>query len=293
MSVSYDGLFDPATVTWRVHGEPVLWVAGLRALLLQALHPAAMAGVLRHSDFRADPWGRLLRTAGYVATVTYGTRAEATRAGERVRALHSRASGSDPETGVRYDASDPELLRWVHCCEVDSFLTTYQRAFGALSPEHADRYLVEQTRAAALVGLGAAQVPASTAALAEYFSGMRAALSADKRTRALAGYLLVPPMSWRVQLLTPARPAWAGLAALAVALLPAWARRLYRLPGLATTSLAASVGVRLLGGLTHALPQGLRSGPALQAARARADLASQPAERSPHRAPLPACRTQT
>jgi uncharacterized protein (DUF2236 family) len=137
---SYDGLFGPETVTWRVHGDPILWVAGLRALLLQALHPAAMAGVLEHSDFRADPWGRLLRTADYVGTISFGTAAEARKAAGRVRGLHRQVAGIDRLTGNRYRADDPELLRWVHCCEAESFLTTYQRAGGAVSSAEADAY---------------------------------------------------------------------------------------------------------------------------------------------------------
>ncbi|MHB2022309.1 MAG: oxygenase MpaB family protein [Mycobacteriales bacterium] len=268
--MSYDGLFDPHSITWRVHGEPVLWVAGIRALLLQALHPAAMAGVLRHSDFRADPWGRLMRTASYVGTVTYGTTETASRAANRVRALHDRANGSDPTTGVHYAASDPELLRWVHCCEVDSFLSTYQRAIGALPREAADCYLAEQVRSAALLGIDPDQVPASVQALEEYFRRMRPCLRVDRRTRALVGYLMVPPMSWRVQLFTPARPAWASVAILAVALLPPWARRLYGLPGLPTTDLAASAAVRGLASLGHALPRKMWEGPQLRQARRRA-----------------------
>src|SRR4051812_15960790 len=98
----WDGLFGPSTVTWRGDSESVLWVAGLRALLLQALHPAALSGVLVHSDFRADPWGRLLRTAEYVGTVTFGTRGEVDAIAGRVRSLHGKVAGADPKTGVRY-----------------------------------------------------------------------------------------------------------------------------------------------------------------------------------------------
>src|SRR4051812_39372431 len=127
------GLFGPQSVTWRVHGDPIMWVAGLRALLLQAVHPAAMAGVLGHSDFRDDPWGRLLRTADYVGVVSFGSTAEVDAIGSRVRAIHERVRGFDAVTGVRYRASDPELLRWVHCCEVESFLSTYERARGRLT----------------------------------------------------------------------------------------------------------------------------------------------------------------
>ena len=134
------GLFGPASVTWRVHADPILWIAGLRALLLQAVHPAAMAGVLQHSDFRADPWGRLRRTGDYVCVVTFGSTAEVDAIGARVRGIHRRVRGTDEATGVSYRASDPHLLRWVHCCEVESFLTTFQRATGALTEPEVHAY---------------------------------------------------------------------------------------------------------------------------------------------------------
>src|SRR5437763_12942032 len=115
--VKDEGLFGPESLTWQVHADPILWIAGLRALLLQAVHPAAMAGVLQHSDFRADPWGRLRRTADYVGVVTFGSTAEVETIGRRVRALHATVRGHDEATGVSYRASDPTLLYWVHCCE--------------------------------------------------------------------------------------------------------------------------------------------------------------------------------
>ncbi|MDQ1705766.1 MAG: hypothetical protein QOF18_2132 [Frankiaceae bacterium] len=263
------GLFGPDSVTWRVNSDPIMWVAGLRALLLQAVHPAAMAGVLRHSDFRADPWGRLVRTADYVGVVSFGGRDEVDAIGSRVRAIHAKVQGVDPDTGVHYRASDPELLRWVHCCEVESFLTTFQRAGGGLSPEEVDSYFAEQTRAAAVVGLDPADVPATAAAMSAYFERMRPQLAVDRRTRRVAGYVLAPPMPRWVRLATPARPAWAGAASIAAGLLPRWARRLYGLPGLPMTDAAATVGVRALRAAMEAAPRRYREGPHLRAARAR------------------------
>jgi uncharacterized protein (DUF2236 family) len=265
----YDGLFPPDSVTWRVHGDPLLWVAGLRALLLQAVHPAAMAGVLQHSDFRADPWGRLFRTAGYVGTVSFGTRAEVAQAGARVRGLHDRVAGTDAVTGVRYRASDPELLRWVHCCEVASFLDIHQRARGDLTDVEIDRYFAEQTRAAEVVGLDPATVPDSAAAMAAYFDRMRPQLAVDNRTRRIAAYLVVPPMSRRVALLTPARPAWATGTMVAAGTLPGWVRRMYGLPGLPTADLAATVALRTLAAAVAIAPERYREGPHLRAARER------------------------
>jgi uncharacterized protein (DUF2236 family) len=268
------GLFGPDSVTWRVHADPVLWVAGLRALLLQAVHPAAMAGVLQHSDFREDPWGRLVRTANYVGVVSFGSTDEVERIGRRVRGLHATVRGDDAATGVSYRASDPHLLRWVHCCEVESFLTTYQRAGGGLSAADVDRYYAEQTRAAAVVGLDPADVPANAAEMAAYFDRIRPELAVDRRARRVAGYVVRPPMPTWVAVATPARPAWAGVAGLAVALLPRWARRLYRLPGLPMTDASATAAVRALRLASGRAPGRFREGPHLRAARERLGIAS-------------------
>ncbi|MGI8536395.1 MAG: oxygenase MpaB family protein, partial [Mycobacteriales bacterium] len=121
------GLYGPDSVTWRVHADPSMALAGLRALLLQSVHPLAMSGVIQHSDFRADPWGRLFRTAEYVGVTTYGTTSEARRAGARVRGVHRGLAGIEPESGVAYRVDDHDLLRYVHCVEVESFLTTAVR----------------------------------------------------------------------------------------------------------------------------------------------------------------------
>jgi uncharacterized protein (DUF2236 family) len=267
--VSDPGLFGPDSVTWRVQSDPVMWVAGLRALLLQAVHPAAMAGVLEHSDFRVDPWGRLSRTAHYVGTVAFGSTDEVAEVGRRVRAVHAKVSGIDGRTGRTYSARDPELLAWVHCCEVESFVTTFQRAGGGLTPAEVDAYYAEQTRSAAVVGLDPFAVPSSAADIASYFRRMRPHLRADERTLRAARYVLLPPMPAWVQLTTPARPAWFAAAGLAGALLPRWARRLYRLPGLPATDVAATVAVRTLRMALHQAPQRYRIGPHVRAARAR------------------------
>jgi uncharacterized protein (DUF2236 family) len=263
------GLFGPGSVTWRVHGDPVMWIAGLRALLLQALHPAAMAGVLRHSDFRADPWGRLLRTADFVGVVSFGSTTEVEAIGARVRAIHGKVRGVDPESGVSYRADDPQLLRWVHCSEVESFLTTYQRAGGGLTADEVDRYYAEQTRAAAVVGLNPDTVPATGAEMAGYFADIRGELAADRRTRELARYVLTPPMPRWVRWATPARPAWAAGAGLAVALLPTWARRMYGVLTPPLAGVAAGAGVRTLRASTVLAPRSYREGPHLRAAKAR------------------------
>src|SRR3954454_24417387 len=140
-----DGMFDPDSVTWRVHADPAMLIGGMRALLVQALHPLAMAGVEQHSDYRADPWGRLQRTVECVMTTTYGTEEEARQAGRVVQAIHKRVRGTDPVTGKTYSAEDPDLLVRVHAVEVPSFLIAYRRyGSGRFTDHDADRYVAEQ-----------------------------------------------------------------------------------------------------------------------------------------------------
>lgn len=263
------GFFGPNSITWRMHADPILVVGGLRALLMQALHPLAMAGVAEHSGFAADPWGRLERTAAYIGAISYGSRSEAVKAAARVRGAHRGLSGVETETGQPYQVDDPALLLWVHCCEVDSFLTTVRRAGAEFDDTEADQYLAEQVRAAELIGIPACDVPASRADLDDYLSDIQPMLRVTPPARQGARFLLAPPMPAWVQVLTPARPAWGGLTTLSFALLPSWARRMYRLPGLSTTDAAATVGVRALRASLQRLPLQWREGPALRAARER------------------------
>ena len=177
------GLFGPGSVTWRVQAEPILWVGGIRALFLQALHPLAMAGVAQHSSFQDDPWGRLRRTAEFVGVVTYGTTEEAQAAGEMVKRAHRGLQGIEPESGERYVVSDARLLLWVHCCQVDSFLSTVRRAGLGLTDEEADQYVAEQVAAAVLVGIPRQLVPASVEDLAAYFDRIQPELRATAAAR--------------------------------------------------------------------------------------------------------------
>jgi uncharacterized protein (DUF2236 family) len=263
----YDlGPFGPESVTWRLHSDPVLWLGGVRALYLQALHPRAMALLHQHSVFREDPWGRLMRTAQYVGTISYGTHEQAERAGSRVRGVHRRL-GLD----------DPDLLLWVHCCEIDSFLSVARRAGMRLTDADADRYVAEQVRAARLAGVPDEGVPRSAADLAGYFERVRPELAITPEARAAARYILFPPLPWKAELLTPARPAWTLAAAESFALLPRWARRMYALPGLPTTDLAATAAARALRSALYLLPARLREGPHYRDAKAR--LAATPVRR--------------
>jgi uncharacterized protein (DUF2236 family) len=251
------GLFGPDSVTWRVLADPTMGVASMRALYLQALHPRTVRIVHRHSVFRTEPWRRFIRTADYIGALTYGTTEQARRAAARVRAVHDRVPG----------ASDPELLLWVHCGEIESFLDTVRRAGLRLSAADADRYVEEQVAAAELIG--AAGAPSSVAGLRAYFDEIRPELAATSEAYDIVRFLAVPPMPRAVALGTPARPAWAGLAALAFALLPRWARRLYRLPGLPTTDVAATIAVRSLRTALLAVPPALRDGPYVKQAKSR------------------------
>src|SRR5258708_2497511 len=122
-----DGLFGPRSLVWRVHQDRSFSVAGLRSLMMQALHPLAMAGVAQHSNWRRDPLGRLAATTGYLLTVTYGERASAHEVAARVRAVHRHVRGTDPETGLPYAAEDPDLLLWIHAALIESIMTIVQR----------------------------------------------------------------------------------------------------------------------------------------------------------------------
>ena len=256
------GFFGPDSVTWRIHADPSYHLGGMRALMLQALHPVAMDGVAKFSGgFRQEPWPRLIRTATYVDTLTFGTRSEAVRAVARVRGIHRRLGGVEETTGRAYRVDDADLLLWVHCCEVDSLLSVARRAGLELSGEDADRYVAEQVTAAELIGIGAADVPASVAELAEYFERIRPVLAMTPAAREAYRLIVLPPMPTWVRYLTPAQPAWGGLATLAVALLPPWARRMVSLPGLGLTDAAATAGLRAFRQTLLRLPQRAQRSP--------------------------------
>jgi len=267
MPIADEGIYGPDSVTWRVHADPAMVLGGLRALMLQALHPLAMAAVAQHSNFRDDPWGRLRRTAEYVATLTYGTTAEAERAAARVRALHSRLSGVEPETGTPYRVDDPALLLWVHCAEIDSFLAAYVRCGGRLRRGEADQYVTEQVRAATLIGVEALDCPTSVGDLRAYFQTVRPQLRATAAARKALRFLLFLPTP------LPARPAWMALASTAFGLLPMWARVRYGMPGLLTAhpcaAPAATVGARSLRTLAILVPDHVRVSPARRRAEER------------------------
>lgn len=254
------GLFGPDSVSWRVHSTLLLAVGGIRALFLQALHPRAMAGVAQNSEFRADPWGRLFRTGEYVATVTFGTTREATRAGARVRGIHRGLRARDPFTGAEFRVDEPELLRWTHVCEVESFVSTARRGGLALTDADIDRYYTEQLAAAELVGLDPVTVPSSASEVADFYASMRPKLTLTRESAAAAMFLLWPriPRPWGF---TVARPGWLGVAGLGFGLLPGWARRCYGGLGLAPGDWTASLATRSLRRGLGVLPERLRHSP--------------------------------
>lgn len=231
-------------MTWKVHAHPVLLVGGLRALMIQALHPLAMAGVAQYSDFRGDPLRRLRATARYVHAVTFGDSATAHAAAERVRRVHRGVRGVDPVTGSRFSASDPDLLLWVHCVEVHSFLAGV-RAYGyRLSRPEQDRYLAEQVAAAELIGIPPAAVPDSLAAYREYFTGMLPSLCTSAEAAATIAFVRRPKLPYR-RMQALLGPALRTLGQAATALVPRSLRPLAALPDPGPGDLPAAAAVTL------------------------------------------------
>jgi uncharacterized protein (DUF2236 family) len=248
------GLFTPASVTWQAHGDPMMWVAGIRALYLQALHPRAVRAVIENSDFREDAWGRLRRTADFVGTTTYGTTEAAERAGARVRRIHDMLRATDPDTGRTYRIDDPELLLWVHCAEIDSYVHVLCRSGYPLTDALADRYVAEHRESARLVGLDPAGVPGSRAELAAYFASVRPSLAAGADAREIDDFLRRPGVH---PLLLPARALlWPHVARLAYAALPPWAHALYGRP--APPPATVTRRLRLTGAALRTVPARVR-----------------------------------
>jgi uncharacterized protein (DUF2236 family) len=232
----------------RVHADASMFVGGLRALLLQSLHPLAMAGVAQHSDYRGDPWGRLQRTSTFLAVTTFGPAVDAQRAVDRVRGIHQRVRGTTPD-GRSYHASDPHLLEWVHIAEVDSFLLAHQ-LYGAEPLDQAGRddYVADAARVA--TALGVIDPPRTEQELADRIQAFRPELSSTAAARDAARYLLLTP-----PLPIAARAPYGLLAATSVAMLPAWARMpllLPYFPPLEATVVRMS-GRMLVGGIRWAL----------------------------------------
>ncbi|XEB09061.1 oxygenase MpaB family protein [Xanthomonas sp. DAR 35659] len=227
------GLFGPDSVTWRIHAElPGMLSGGLCALLLQTLHPLALAGVYDHSNFREDLVGRLRRTTQFVAATSYAPHAEAQRLIQRVRAIHARVRGHTPD-GRAYAADDPALLTWVHVTEAYGFLQGYRRYCRPVPAAIADRYYAEGRRVAE--ALGAQAVPGSEREVQDYFAQVRPQLRVDARSRevlaVLAGLRLPVPAAGL------SRDLFLGAGA---ALLPSWAEAMLQRGRLQRAGAAAS-----------------------------------------------------
>jgi uncharacterized protein (DUF2236 family) len=220
-----DGYFGPASVTWRVAGDLGRSVAGLRALMLQALHPLAMAGVDQHSNWRSDPVGRLAATSGYLATISFGDRAAAQKAAARVRRVHEHITGTDTITGLPYAAGDPALLLWVHATLVESGIVAAESFGTPLSAQDSDRYVAEMTAAAELVGIPAGMAPDSLAGLRDYLDSARPELRCTPAAAESMAYLLDPP-----GLDEDVAEIWADIKDGVLAVLPPWALEMYRYP---------------------------------------------------------------
>ncbi|HYH59615.1 MAG TPA: oxygenase MpaB family protein [Thermoleophilaceae bacterium] len=219
-----DGLLGPDSVAWRVIGHPVSLVGGLRSLIVQALHPLAMAGVAQHSDYRRRPLDRLRRTSHYVAATTFGNRETALAAAAHVRRIHKRVRGIDPVTGKPYSADDPDTQLWVHCVEWHSFLAAYRAyATARLTPAAEDRYIAEGAPIAALLGVPEESVPQSVAEMRDYFAAVRPRLCVSDSTRDAIGFVLNPPLT---RDLLPLQVPLRITAAAAVAIVPHDLRRL-------------------------------------------------------------------
>ena len=224
------GLFGPGSVSWRVHADPLMAVGGLRALLLQSLHPVVAHGFAAHSGYREDSWGRLLRTADYVALTTFGSTGQVEAVAAHVRLAHAGSAFVDPGDGSRRRIDEPELLLWVHVCLVDSMLAVTRRGGLALSGAEADAYVSEQVRAAELIGVDAAVAPRSRADVEDYLAEVRPGLSLSRPARDAVATVLAPPIHPLLELLTPARMGWSSLAAVAFACLPPCARAMFPAP---------------------------------------------------------------
>ena len=216
-----DGLFGPRSVVWRVHRDRSFALAGIRSLMVQALHPLAMAGVAQHSNWQQDPIGRVAATSGYILTVTYGDTAAAEQAGSRVRSIHRHVNGTDTLTGLDYRAADPALLLWIHAAMVDSIVHIVQRYGRTLDAADADRYVAEMVRFAELVGVPADEVPASLAALQDYIESVEPLRATPAALDAIAVILDPPGLGEDM------RELWHDIGQVAIGTLPGWARSMY------------------------------------------------------------------
>ena len=188
------GYFAPGSAVWAVHSSMTPTVGGIRALLVQALHPGAMAGVYAHSNFREDPLGRLANTIRWIFTVTYGSTGAARNASGWVRRLHEKVTGTyEDADGVEhsYSANDPHLLRWVHLAFTDSFLSAHQK-YGISFPGGPDEYVGQWAVAGELMGV--ADPPRSVAELRAQLASYDDELASSDQVQDALAYIRRPPL---------------------------------------------------------------------------------------------------
>lgn len=242
-----DGFYGPGSVAWKVIGHPAAIIGGMRALIVQALEPHAMAGVFSYSDFTARPLDRLRRTMQYVGTMTFGTTAEARAAAALVRRVHESVQGIDPVTQTPFSATDPETLVWVHVAEYHSYIAAYEAYAGWLDPDEVDEYFSSTAHAVELLGAPAVMVPRSRAEVSEYFATMRPRLCLSEQARRTIDFVRFPPLSREMM---PAAVPIRMASAAAVAILPGYVRELIGVarPRLidAPTRASALIGVQAL-----------------------------------------------
>ena len=239
-----EGLFGPGSVTWRIMSSRIMWVAVVRALYLQALHPRVIRGTLQNATGitePADAWARLRRTRKFLETRTFGTVAEAERAGRRVRMIHEPLTGTDPD-GTRYRVDDPELLLWVHCGEVASCADIARRSGLPFSAADLDAFVAEQRTSAELIGVDRSAAPASMAGLDAYYEQVRPGLYACEEAKQALRMTFHPPVPDGNHALKLGLP---PVAALAFYTLPRWARRMYGRPNGPVSDVAATGGLRV------------------------------------------------
>ena len=237
-----EGYFGPGSAVWEVHGATPVIVAGIRALLMQTLHPGAMAGVHDWSRYREDPLGRLSGTVRWVLTTTFADKAGADAASAMVRKLHTRVSGTYGD-GVAYSAADPELLRWVHVVFAESFLSCHQ-VWGGAIPGGADRYAAEWAKAGELMRV--TDPPRSEAQLRQQLADFDAVMVSDDRVSDAVNFIRNPPLKRSLM------PAYRVVFGGAVATIPAHYRRMLGLrrpwwPAKLMTRIALAFLARLLG----------------------------------------------
>jgi uncharacterized protein (DUF2236 family) len=230
---SRDGYFAPESVIRRVGNSPLVpMLGGGPAVLLQVAHPLVAAGVVYHSDYHEDLWRRLLRTLQALYLITYGSKEEAERAGAAVQAVHARVRGTTRArlgpfpAGTRYDASDPELMLWVHATLVECSLAAYRRFVGRLTADEEEGYYEEMAIVAGVFGLARAAIPATVADFREYLHAELTGpeISVTNPAREVAAVILEAPVP------APLRPVVPLHRLATAALLPPGLRQEYGLP---------------------------------------------------------------